>query len=352
MFNPNKILLVKLSSLGDIIHSLHLLDVLRRSYPSSQIHWVVSNRFETLLKDHPQIDRLHIFQRDRWSKLWRHPTRLREIISFLGNIRRERYDLVIDLQGLFRSGLISWVSRASQRIGFDSRREMAHWFYNQRVLFPHPEIHAVERNLKLLTPLEISSEAPNPVLPIDSSALKNVDQLLSDHQLDTGHPLVAIFPTGRWASKVWPLENVASACEMLCHHGLRPLILGAPDEKHLSNQLKAHTECDFIDLIGVTNLPELIALISKIDLLIGHDSGPMHIASVLRTPVIALFGPSTPIISGPYDSPGQTLQNTELDCLPCMERQCPLQTLECMRQLTGEHVAQTALEILGISSTP
>ncbi len=339
---PQRILIIKPSSLGDVVHALPVLAGLRQAYPTAHIAWIVGTSFAPLLHGHPLLDEVIPFDRARFGRLWRDPLACIAFWRFVAEVRRRRFDLILDLQGLIRSGLLASFSGARRRIGFSDAREGAWLCYTQRVDAGSGEIHAVEKNLRLLAALGLPARAAEFPLPIGAAEAHAARRLLTDAGLPNDRGFVAVMPGARWKSKLWPVERFAALIDAIhTEHGLRCVLLGSPAERALAETMCAASRCGPCDLVGRTTLRELAALLARAQVAVSSDSGPMHIAAALRTPVVALFGPTSAQRTGPY-SPLARIAVHRVPCAPCLRRTCPLGHHECLRGLS---VAQVLAEV-------
>jgi lipopolysaccharide heptosyltransferase I len=330
---PRRILIVKPSALGDIVHALPVLHLLRQKFPRAHITWLATPAFAPLLDGHPLIDRVMLFERRR--RVQTAAThRLSALLAFSRQLNEADFDLVIDLQGLFRSGLFTWLTSAATRIGFDYAREGAPWFYTHRVPTPTRERHAVERYLDVAEALGCGR---GPVV-FDFGLGKTLDQLLA--AVENVGPYCVLLPGTNWATKRWPAEHFAELVGPIENElGLRCVVAGGSDVKQLAQAVPA------IDLTGQTDLKQLVRLIRHADLVIANDSGPMHIAAALGRPLVTMFGPTNPIRTGPYARP-KTVARLQIICHPCYSRECNHHT--CMKELRPSSVlaaAKAELEI-------
>ncbi len=350
------ILLIKPSSPGDIIHALPVLHGLRRRYPRSIITWLVASPFANLIEEDPALDAVLPFERRRFGRVGRSLTVTREFLAFLRRIRDRQFDLVIDLQGLFRSGFLSLATGAAVRLGFAAAREMAWIFYTHRLVTDDPESHAADRNYAVARLLGFAD------LPMDFSiAITEEDRTAAGRLVEQclGHPrppdgYAVLVPVTRWETKCWPAERYGLLARRLRErHGLASLLVGGEGDR-LKAQLAveesagaAHSVC------GRTTLRQLAALVSASAVVVTADSTPMHLAAALQRPLVALFGPTSPRRTGPYGRP-QDVVRLDLTCSPCYLRrlrQCPHQHA-CMQRLTVEAVAEAVSARLRRSAKP
>lgn len=323
---PQKILIIKPSSLGDIVHSLPVLDSLHRCFSEAEIHWVVAKGFEGLLEGHPMITRLWIINKDAWKELGRLKATVGELRRLFRELKAEKFDCVIDLQGLLRSGVIAKATHAAVRIGFHEAREGSRLFYTHTVRGGR-DSHAVDRYLKIAGFLGCGIEEVSfPLPPFDepSQALSVVD----------GSYAVMV-PGARGAAKRWPAERFGRLSALLPVH---TVVIGSKGDRGLAEEVVRASGQRAVSLAGKTDLKGLIRVIRGARFMVSNDTGPMHIAAALGVPVFGLFGPTNPKKTGPYGT-GHTIIRKELPCAPCYRRSC--RTSECLDAITVEEVADS-----------
>lgn len=338
-----KILIVKPSSLGDIVHTLPAVHMIRKAHPEAIIHWLVNDSLAPIVELSPDIDETILFSRKRLAKLKHVP----ELFQLIHRLRTERYDAVIDFQGLFRSAFFARMTKAPQIVGFANAREGAPIFYHRKIELPDTLTHAVDKN-NYLAQSFIGAGAADPVFP----ELKRFDdytraaeQLLSaNHMLDDAKkPILAIAPCSRWESKTWPPEFFAEVIKKI-HEENRVSIwlLGTAAERPVGETIQSLCEeIPLANFMGETNLGTMVEILRRSAGLVCNDSGPMHIAAALQTPTFALFGPTKPELTGPY-GPIHTVFETDMSCRPCRNRVCPLKNENkfCHTQIQPVAVAQ------------
>lgn len=322
---PENILIVKPSSLGDIVHSLPFLNVLKKRFPGAAVDWVVARGLEGLLEGHPMIRELIIIEKDKWKIPKNGPETLREIKKLHGELRLKKYDIVADLQGLLRSGLITMATRAPIRIGFAEAREGSTLFYTRRVRCER-EIHAVDRYLKMAESL--GCDIGEVIFPFPQ-----VNNNEETKERNAGLKRYAVLvPGGRWKTKLWPAENFGKIASML---PVKSLVIGGKSEIGLSEEIVRISAGKASSLSGKTTLLELIDIIKQAEFVLSNDSGPMHIAAAFNVPVVALFGPTSPVRTGPYGK-NHIVITSPADCSPCFKKTC--RSIKCMREITVEMV--------------
>ena len=329
------ILIVKLSSIGDVIHTLPSLTALRRLYPDAHITWVVEESAADLVKNHPYLDAVLISRRKKWSKDFRNGQfrlPIEEIRSFMKTLRQRRYDLVIDFHGLFKSSIIVFLSRGKRKLGYNSLQELSGLFLNEKITEDLNK-HAVERYLDFPRYLGAKINSAGFILPSDREAETRVKILLEKYNLGN-KKFIAINPIAYWETKLWSNEKFARLADLI-NDKLQMKVVFTGSEKEPIEKITSLMTTESINLGGATTLLDLAYLYKKAQLVITTDSGPMHLAAAMETPVIALFGPTDPARTGPYGT-GHTIIRTELSCSPCFLKKCS--TKKCMEDISPQQV--------------
>lgn len=321
--NTRKILIVKPSSLGDVIHSLPFLNAVKTCLPKSEIHWIIAKGLEGILESHPMISKLWVIDKDSWKNIQNVKSTIQEINVLFKKLKQEKYDLAVDLQGLLRSGVITGATGARVRIGVREAREGSSVFYTHKVA-GGKDIHAVDRYLKIAAFLGCDITEVRFPLVIDSPLITH-DSPLSGHY-------AIIAPGARWKTKIWPAEKFGKLASLL---PLESIIVGSKNDKDIADEIVSLSGGRAVSLAGKTNLGELIAIISKANFIVSNDSGPMHIAAALNVPVFAVFGPTDPFRTGPYGK-GHTTIREDIPCSPCFRKSCD--DMKCMKDLSVEKV--------------
>jgi len=335
-----RILLIKPSSLGDVVHALPVLHGLRDRYPNARIDWLISVSLAPLLEGHPDLNELVLFDRRRYGRMAYNPMAAADFVRLIRRLRTRRYDLVLDLQGLFRTGFLTRASGAPVRIGFADAREGASFFYNHRLPGDDPDAHAVDRNYTVARLLGFSEIPIEFHIPLSDDDRASAERLLRPAERQSEQSLIAVVPGARWETKVWLPQRFAATIDEL-HRGsdARCVLLGGPDETARCNQIAALCRDTPLNLAGQTSLRTLVAVLAKADAVLCHDSGAMHVAVALDRPVVCLVGPTNPARTGPYRRP-QDVVRLDLDCAPCYLRklsQCRFDH-RCMKELAVSSV--------------
>ncbi len=373
----HRILIIKPSSPGDIIHALPVLHGLRRRFPDAHLAWLVASPFANLIEADPAIDEVIPFDRKRFGRMWYNPVIRWQFAAFVGRLRRRRFDLVIDLQGLFRSGFLTRVSGAGVRIGFAAAREMAGMFYTHKIAAGDPNRHAADKNLDVARLLGFDDTPPDFSIHTTEDDRAHAARLLAEAGVlvksDLRVPLAArcqcphgrasrpwhptltspetdaaegdryavLVPVTRWETKCWPADRFGKLAKTIKQcHGLGTVLVGGSADIPAGDTAAAASEGTAANLCGKTTLRELAALIAGASIVVTADSTPMHMAAAAARPLVALFGPTNPARTGPYARTPDVLR-VELNCSPCYlrhKRQCPHEHA-CMEELAVETVA-------------
>lgn len=329
------ILLIKMSSLGDILHSLPFAAVLRRRFPAARITWLVHPQFAGFLPDPPLIDEVLYFDKVKFNKLglggkYRYFCELRHML------RSRHFDLVIDLQGLLKSAVLAAISGCSQRIGYCQLREGS-GLVSRAICGPHSQDHVIERYLDVARYL--GAEVGELVFPLPDLGREEaaVAAKLLAQGLPPGAGYVVLVPGARWETKCWPRGHFARLAQLLTQEGSYAVLAGGPGEEEAGRAIEAEAASPLlINLIGGTSLRELAALIKGCSFYISADTGPLHLAAALKKPLIALYGPTKPDRTGPYGSAKSTVLTSPLPCAGCLKKHCP--QWQCMAAITPETV--------------
>jgi 3-deoxy-D-manno-octulosonic-acid transferase/heptosyltransferase-1 len=358
-----RILLIKPSAFGDVVHTVPVLVKLRARYPSARIDWLITPENADVVRWHPALSNVVPFDRRRYARFGRSWAASREMLDFLAEIRRARYDLVVDLHGQLRSALLTLATGAPVRVGFDRPRKQTEaeslarlgkealrhgwtgcregaWLaYTHRIPVHTLDVHAIERYLWLGEVLGFDLAPPDLRVYLPAEVTAATDRMLARHGVGPG-PLALLLPGTIWETKHWLVEGFAEVGRALQRFGLAVALAGAPADRPRCRAVASACP-GAIDLCGETTLAELGALMQRAVLCITNDSGPMHLAVALDRPVVSVFGPTDPLWIGPYGRPGAVVR-AEVPCSPCYLRRlsaCP-HDHACMRQITAPVVLE------------
>ncbi len=364
----HKILLIKLSALGDVVQTFPVLNKLRRRYPSAQVDWLVAQPFAELLANNPAISNVIEFEREEWSTPWR----LAPFVNtarLAARLRRTGYDLVLDLQGQLRSAVFARATGAPVRIGFDKprasswqasartfpgsarqhawqgAREGSHLAYTHHIPLPNIDVHPVDRYLDACAMLGLDDGAADFSFPIPPEAGGRIDALLDYYEIAKAD-LAVIAPGTIWETKQWGAAGFAEVARSFLQKRFAVTLIGSDRDRAVCDAVAAAAP-GVVNLAGETTLTELAALIRRSAVCLSNDSGPMHLAVALGRPVVSVFGPTDPTWAGPYRRDGAVVR-TDLPCSPCYLRQlsrCP-NGHACMHGVSAEAVIARADSLL------
>ena len=294
------ILIIKPSSLGDIVLALPALTALRKSFPNAKISWLIRPEFAPILENHPHLNEIIPFDRKFLGKAWFHPRAMADLVSLIIRLRRAKYDAVIDFQGLFRTASFAWLSGCKKRFGIASAREFAHFFYTHKITQTKDCIHLVDFYLKITKAAGASELDVQFVLPQHPEAADSVGRLLENHDIAPDNYVVLI-PGSAHEDKRWPVERFAElAGKISSQFGLPIVATGDAGEAALIEKLKDLSNVPVANIAGKTSLSELVVLLKNAKLVVSNDTGPGHIAAALSTPLVLMFSWSNPARIAPY----------------------------------------------------
>jgi len=312
-----RILVVKLSSIGDLFHALPAVHNLKVAL-GAEIDWVVNDTYVPLVECFSDVERVIPFSRHHFFKT---------LPVFWQALRQEQYDLVVDLQGLFKSGLVARMARGERRIGPSYEREGARCFYQEVAGTPDLTRHAVDQALDVVDHLGLARE---PVVFPTVFPLRSIKG---------PGPRIAISPVSRWSTKNWSVERYAELAQRLAASGMAGtlFVLGGEEDNAVCQRIADAAGGCAVNLAGRTSLIETGSVLEQVDLLISNDSGPVHMAVAVDCPTVVLFGPTDDTRTGPYGE-RNTVVKRSLACQPCYKRSCPRGDHACMTSITVENV--------------
>jgi len=366
----SRILLIKPSALGDVVHTIPVLVKLRARYPSARIDWLITPENAEIVRCHPALSNVVLFARRDFSKPGRRWRALLAFFDLLKQIRRAKYDLVIDMHGQVRSALFALTSGARVRIGFDrpirrsltvsaehdlrnvpshgwrGAREGSWIAYTHRIPIPTLDVHAIDRYLWVAPLLGLDDDPPELTIHLPPKAVLKVQQLLEERGVPASTPLVVLVPGTIWETKHWTIDGFAGVARQFLHDGFAVAVAGTKRDQQRCRQIAAAAP-GACDLSGKTTPAELAALIRRAEVAVTNDSGSMHVAASLGKPMVSVFGPTNPVHIGPYQRPESVIR-VDLPCSPCNYRrlsQCPFDHA-CMKQVTPAMVVERVHKVL------
>jgi lipopolysaccharide heptosyltransferase I len=346
------ILIVKPSSLGDIVHTLPVVHALKRCFPACRIGWIVQEAFAPLLAQDPAVDRLYSISISSTSEPQAghlaYARAFRETVTTLRDLRRllrqAPYDLILDLHASFRSGLLGLANPGGVRIGFADARELNPLFQHQRISLPPGCSHAQEKNLLFPSHLGCPAGREDFYLCTGGQAERRAGEFLARHGVNENDQLVYLHAAARWQTKFWRQERWAALADRFIRDGLRVVFGGSGNDLDYLLPIVVRMAQPPLVAAGELDLAGSAALLKRSALYVGLDSGPMHMAALAGVPVVALFGPTHPERVGPYNVEHRIVRETSLGCLGCRKRTCP--HLSCMEGISVDMVHAAARHLL------
>ncbi len=346
MLNNQRILIIRLSSIGDVLHATPVAKALKEAYPACHITWIVSNMSASLLMNNPYIDQLYVWSREEFDQAVkkRQFAVLRKLWQQLKAFYKEnQFDIVLDIHGLFLSGMIAAYSKAQRRIGMANTRELNRFFMTEQAPSPTSP-HVIKRYLSVLAPLHIQTNDHQMTLKLTAELHKFADDFLERNHIDSQKKLLMINPKTSWLSKNWGNENFARLIDMLAPN-IQILLCGSIQDTADATTITSLCHKPLFDAVGKTSLLELAALIHRTDLLLTGDTGALHIATALQIPTVSLWGPTSPEQYGPLVPNHIVVQSTH-SCVTCHKTKCATGKNDCMRAIPVKSVAKKINSLL------
>ncbi len=345
MSSPS-ILIVKLGAVGDCLHTLYALRALRLRYPDSRIGWVVEQKSLGVIENHPDLTCVHIFPRReisddlRAGRFWSVYARLRE---FRRELRSRFYDVAIDFQDIFKSGIIAFLSGAPMRIGFRKWREANFLFMNRWIKSPPTAKHAIQKYFSLMRPLGIEDIPASVDIFVPDEKRIAVDAFFAENHLKSSR-VIAVNPGASWPNKRLDPVKYAAAIEDLARDNTRCVVLWGPGEEPLVDEIVRSCKSSVLKA-PKTDLKELYYLLKCCNTYLGNDSGPMHLAAAAGISVAAVFGPSDHVRVGPWTDKREIV-SARVPCSPCWKRTCPLPKILCMDGIAASDLSSAVRRLL------
>ena len=301
--SPCRILIIKPSALGDIALATPVLSSLRASFPNASISWLVRSEFAPLLENNKHLDNIILFDRKLFGKWYYHPRAFTALVRFIAQLREPKFDLVIDLQGLFRTALFAWFTGSKKRFGMKASRECSHLFYTHRISPPSDSQHVIDYYNAVVAATGAKKITADFNLTCPADAERDITPLLTAQNIKP-HKYAVFVPGSAHLSKCWPAQNFARLAEQITKEFHLPIVaVGTAWEKPIVNQIKSIANAPVINFAGITDIPKLIALLKNAKIVVTNDTGPGHIAAALNVPLVMIFGPTNPARVGPYRKP-------------------------------------------------
>lgn len=305
---PRRVLIVRIGAMGDVLHAMPAVAALREAHPDWFLSWAIEPRWRELLQgaccEHmPLVDELIVVRTREWQQRIFSWTTVKEVLALRRELRGDRFDVCVDMQGLIKSAVVGWMAGAKEFVGPANPREAsAGWLYGRRV--KRSAAHVIEQGCELLGGAVGEELRPEKVeLPVDEQAEIWCDRLLGAG----GEEFVFMAPTAGWGAKQWPAEQFGAVAALLGRAGVRTLVNAATSENQAALDVVKASE-GFASVV-VCSISEMIALLRRAAVVIAGDTGPLHLAAALRKPVVALFGPTDPERTGPYGTRSKVLRH-------------------------------------------
>jgi lipopolysaccharide heptosyltransferase I len=331
--NPDRICVIKPSSLGDVIHSLPILAALRERWPSVHIAWVVNRGYHDVLRGHRALDELIVHDRVTSPS---DPLGIKGTAALFRQLKRGRFDLTIDLQCLLRSALMTAATAAPVRLGMADAREGARWFYTHRVDASRMHVHAVDRVMRVARFLDAGGDSPRFDLPISPEDERWAERAISG----LPSPRIVLNLGARWLTKRWPPAHFAEIARRAhAEFGAGVIAVGAREDRESVDSLaKSICPPPLLDLCGQTTLLKLGALARAANVFVSNDTGPLHLAAAAGARVVGIYTCTDPVLTGPFGPHAVTVKSC-VWCAPSFIRKCD--RLECMTELSPDRVWPT-----------
>jgi heptosyltransferase-1 len=307
-----RILLVRLSALGDVVNTLPAVSAVREAFPQARIGYVVEDRCRDVVQGHPAIDRVYVYPRKRWQsdffRFWRWGRLISEVRAFFREIRAERYEVALDFQGNLKGALHAWLSGIPERIGFARGHcNELNWLFSPVRVRPATE-YRVEKFLSLLGPLGIAPARPRYVFPRSAESQDRARRFLAELKWAAGDYIVLHPGTSEFGKiKRWPLDRFGALAKRLAGEGHKVLVVWGPGERQMADAIAAEGGPGVRIAMETRSILDLAELIAGARVFVGADSGPLHIASAVGVRSVALFGPKDPAVYGPYNPLGRVV---------------------------------------------
>lgn len=338
MLDNHRIAIIRLSSIGDVLHATPVARALKTAAPSCYLTWIVGEVAADLVKCNPFIDEVYVWSRERWEAQLRHG-QFRAALAMWRQLKNkfsaQPCDIALDVQGLFLSGMVTAATGAPRRIGLGRTKEPNGLFMTEKAAEPQSP-HVIRRYLSVLKPLDIATEDYQMTLCIPPAAARFAGEFLAGHGITPRDKVIVFIPSTTWPAKNWPPEYFAAAIDGLADGG-RLILCGGPGDRGRAAEISAMAKTAVIDATGKTSLLEMGALLARAQVVVTGDTGPLHMAIALGTPTVSLFGPTDPAMYGPLQ-PGHIVLNGYSECKACHKRVCPRRDAQCMKIISPRNV--------------
>lgn len=337
------IMVVKLSAIGDVIHALPVSYALKETFPEARVTWVVEPPAYELLTDNPYIDEIILFEKKKFKSLGGFLTNFG---PFKRRLQQNQYDAALDLQGLFKSAAIAYLSKAPVRLGTCNMRECSDKV-SRPVIGPHAQGHIVERYLDAAR--ELGCRVDKVVFPMNVTARDEdlAARIMQQAGADMANPYVVLAVGANWPNKRWPTKYFAALSDWLYSQKLIPVVIGGGVlDASLAAEIEAAAEIPPVNLVGRTSLKQLAHIIRHARLTLGGDTGPVHLSAGIGTKTVMVMGPTDANRNGPYGQLDNAIE-ADWDCKYCWKRACP-KGRECLARISVDQVKDKIMRVLSV----
>ncbi|SDE52414.1 glycosyltransferase family 9 protein [Sporomusa acidovorans] len=341
-----EILIIRLSSIGDVIHCTPVAGALKKAWPDCKITWLVGEVCAELIKYNPHIDNIIMWSRERFEK---HLQAFEFIKAYSMwhqlqvKLKEKVYDVVLDIQGLFITGMITRQVRAERRVGLSDARELNPLFMTETA---NPlGKHIIDRYLGVLTPLGITPQYRKMTLVIPETADQFARAYLESEQILSQDRFAVLVPGTTWTTKNWPPDFFAITAKLLAKD-FKIVLCGGRNEVNLGREIIAKAGVSIVDAIGKTSLLQMAAVLARATVVVVGDTGPLYMAAAINTPAVAIFGPTNPETYTPPGKQYAALYSRQA-CSFCHKTKCPQGNYACMRAVTPAEVVDQAYRLSG-----
>lgn len=351
MLNDKRLVIVRLSSIGDVLHCTPVARNLKKYAPSCHLTWVVGQVSAEIVQDNPFIDEVYIWPRERWEACMRQG-KLREAWNIWRQLKRDmlhkKFDIALDVHGLLLSGMVTKSIGAPRRIGLSGTKEPNGLFMTEKAPLLSGDIHVIQKYLSILRPLGINSYDYKMTLCLPEKYKDFAKNFLLERGVKENEKLIIINPATTWRAKNWPPEHFAEVADELSGEG-RVIICGSPADRDIARQIVNASAAPLINAVGQTSLMEMAALLERASVVVVGDTGPLHMAVALGTPTVSIFGATDPARFGPL-TPGHIILSGQEECSPCHKTVCPKKDMRCMHGIKPATVIKAVYRQLNTNS--
>jgi predicted lipopolysaccharide heptosyltransferase III len=333
-----RILLIRLRRIGDVILTTPAISALREGIPAATISYIIEKPYRELVERNPDLDKVIVLEKKQ---------SLREFFKLIRQIRKEKYDVVLDFHGGPRASYITLFSKAKLKVGY--RIKYKSFIYHLKLPRRPKEghFHSVESHINLVKALGVDVKSLPPLyLPqAKKTEVEKVKKLIEENALG-GHKIITLHISAGNAFRNWGVDNLVKLTNLLAQQpDVKVILIGTSEDQKAEEEILKKSKASLLSLVGRLNLREVKELISHSSLFVGPDSGPMHIAASTSTPIVALFGPNLPAFNAPWQAKAFVIEK-ELDCRPCKQRNCIHEDFRCLRSIDPEEVYQACLRFI------